>query len=127
MELCLHNKPEQRPEVTAVCVKLKELKVTVEKQIPFATDNNYELFSKVREVNVQNKKLKDTVVELEATIASVQKQNKEKDLLIQQKDQQIQEKDQQFEELQTLHKCNIASTSEHQEEMVCSQLYTLIC
>ena len=130
VELCLHNKPEQRPEVTAVCVKLKQLKVTIEKQIPFATDNNYELFSKVREANVQNKKLKDTVVELEATIATVQRQNKEKDLLIQekyqqiqQKDQQIQEKDQQVEELQALHKCDIASTSEHQEEMVCSQLY----
>ena len=29
VELCLHNKPEQRPEISDVCVKLNELKVTV--------------------------------------------------------------------------------------------------
>jgi len=44
VELCLHNKPEQRPEISAVCVKLKELKVRIEKDVPFVTDNNFELF-----------------------------------------------------------------------------------
>ena len=136
VELCLHNKPEQRPEVSAICMKLKELKVTVEKQIPFATVNNYELFGEIQQVNVQNEKLKDTIVQLEATIAQLEttvgkQQSKQKDLLIQeigqqmkqkdwqirQKDQLLREKDQQIEELQMLH--NFSSVaSEHQEEEV---------
>ena len=95
VELCLRNKPEQRPEISVVCAKLKELKVTIQQQVPFATHNNYELFAEVRQVNVQNKKLKDIIVQLEATIATVQKQNKEKDLLV---DQQIQEKCQRLQE-----------------------------
>ena len=53
VELCLHNKPEKRLEISAVHVKLKELKVAIEKQIPFATDNNYELFDLVRQVNIK--------------------------------------------------------------------------
>ena len=94
VELCLHNKPEQRPEVSAVCVKLKQLKITIEKEIPFVTDK-YELFCEVQQVTAQ---YKNTVVELEATIsqltqfeATVKKQNREKDLLIQEKCQKMQE------------------------------------
>ena len=113
-ELCLHNKPEERPEISIVCAKLKELKVTIEQQVPFATYNNYKLFTEAQAMNVQNKKLKDTVVQLEAVIAqleaSAHKQNQKKDLLIEEKDQQIQEKakkiqekDQQIEKLQLLN------------------------
>ena len=107
VELCLHNKPDQRPEISVVCAKLKELKVTVEQQVPFATHNSYELFAEVQEMSVQSRKLKDTIAQLEAKI---HKQNQEKDLLIEEKDQQIQEKihqllekDQQIEKLQILN------------------------
>ena len=107
VELCLHNKPEERPEISIVCVKLKELKVTIEQQIPFATYNNHELFTEAQTTTVQNKKLKDTVVQLEAAVAqlkaTVQKQNQEKDLLIEEKEQQIQEKDQQIEKFQVFN------------------------
>ena len=98
VEFCLHNKPERRPKISFVCTKFKELKVTVEQQVPFTTHNNYQLFAEVRQVNVQNKKLKDTIVQLEASIATVHKQIKEKDLLLEEKDQQIQEKHQQLQE-----------------------------
>ena len=101
VELCLHNKPEQRLEISAVRVKLKELKVAIEKQIPFAADNNYKLFDVVRQVNIQyqklsttNKKLTNTVAQLEATI---QRQGKENDQQIQEKNRQIQERDQQIQ------------------------------
>ena len=78
VELCLHNNPGQRPEISVVCEKLKELKVTIEQQVPFATHNNYELFAEVRQVNVQNKELKDIIVQLEATIDCTKtKQRKE--------------------------------------------------
>ena len=116
VKLCLHNKPEERPEISVVCVTLKQLmRITVE-TIPFATHSSYELFVEAQELNVQNKKLKDTVEHLEATIvqleATIQEQNQEKDLL-------IEEKAQQAEKLQILHKVNI---SEHQEKVVGSYI-----
>ena len=114
VELCLHNNPGQRPEISVVCEKLKELEVTIEQQVPYATYNNYELFTEAQAMNMQNRKLKDTVVQLEAAVAqleaTVYKQNQEKDLLIEEKDhqiqektEQIQEKDHQIEKLQVLN------------------------
>ena len=84
VELCLHNKPDQQPDVSVVCVNFKQLKVTIEKQVPFATGNNFELFDVVQQANniiqnqklsTANKKLTETVAQLEETI---QKQEKEK-------------------------------------------------
>ncbi|XP_065914561.1 uncharacterized protein [Dysidea avara] len=47
VESCLHNKPEQRPQISAVCKSLGDLKATVDKQVPFATANSIELFDAV--------------------------------------------------------------------------------
>ena len=88
VELCLLNKPEQRPEISVVCVKLKELKVTIEKQIPFSTDNNFELFDVVRQTTIQNQKLS----------AINKRLTEEKLLLLQEKDQEIRERDNQLRE-----------------------------
>ena len=102
VELCLHNKPEQRPEISAVCVKLKELKVTIDKQIPFATNSNFELFDAVRQANIQNQKLCTTCRRLTDAAAqckaTIQKHIEEKQSLIQEKGQQIQERDDQLRE-----------------------------
>ena len=110
VKLCLHNTPEERPEISVVCMKLKELKVTIEKQVPFATVSIFELSKVVQQVNTQNqilstanKKLRDNVAYLETV---VQKQDKDKHLVmpdkalqqIQEKDQQLQKKDQQIQE-----------------------------
>ena len=107
VELCLHNRPEQRPETSAVCVKLKDLKVTIVKQIPFATESNFELFDVVQQTNIQNQKL--TTANKKLTINAAQLEEKdqqirerdnqlrEKDNQLCNKDQQIQEKDQQIQ------------------------------
>ena len=117
MELCLLNKPEQRPEISFVCVKLKELKVTIEKQIPFATDNNFELFDVVRETNIQNQKLSAANKKLIGTVAQLQETIQQKDQQIWERDEQIREKDLEIKELRMVNNC---STSEHHEEMVCN-------
>ena len=154
VELCLDNNPEQRPEISAVCVKLKELKVTIEKQIPFATDNNFELFDVVRQGNIQNQKLSaankrltNAVAQLEVT---VQKQNEENHSLLQEKDKQIQERDKQLrekdqqiqekyqeiqekdqeirekdQEIKDLQVMNKCSASENHKEMVCNNKYSV--
>ena len=124
VELCLHNKPEQRPEISIVLMKLKQFKVTIEKQVPFATNNNFELFDVVRQTNIQNqnlftanKKLTEAVAQLETI---VQKQEKEKNKLLQEKDQQIQEKDQEIKELQMMiASWNAPTYSKHHKEKVC--------
>ena len=95
VELCLHNKPEQRPEISAICVKLKELKATTEKQVPFATNNNFELFNEVRQANLQIQRLLANTVSLQTTI---QKQDEEKHLLLQENNQQIQDRDKVIQE-----------------------------
>ena len=102
VELCLHNKPEQRPEISVVLMKLKQFKVTIEKQVPFTTDNNFELFDVVQQANIQNQKLSTANKKLTEAVAQlqafVQKQEKEKHVLLQEKDQQIREKDQLIQE-----------------------------
>ena len=79
VELCLHNKPCRAATRNFSC--LCEHKVTIEKQIPFSTDNNFEfeLFDVVRQANMQNQKLS----------AANKRLIEEKLLLLQEKDQQI--------------------------------------
>ena len=101
VELCLHNKPEQRPEISAVCVKLKELKVTIEKQIPFSTDNNFELFDVVQQMTIQNQKLSATNKRLTEELLL-----QEKDQEIRERDNQLQEKHEEIKELQMVNKCS---------------------
>ena len=109
VELCLQNEPEQRPEISTICVKLKEFKVTIEKQVPFATDNNFELFEEVRQLNIQNqqlsaayrKELTATETQLEATVQALDilyNQLQKKDQEIQERDNQLQAKDQEIRE-----------------------------
>ena len=98
VELCLHNKPEQRPAISVVCVKLKELKVTIVKQIPFATDSNFELFDVVRQANVQNRKLTTANKKLTTQLEEKDQQIRERDNQLCDKDQQIQKRDDQLHE-----------------------------
>ena len=141
VELCLHNKSEQRPEISVVLMKLKQFKATIEKQVPFATDNNFELFDVVRQANIQNQKLSNANKNLTEAVAQletiVQKQEKEKHILldqriwekdqlmqeknqqIQKKNQQLQEKDQKIKELQMMiASWNAPTYSKHHEEKV---------
>jgi len=57
--------------------ELKHLKISVDKQIPFATASSLELFNVVRNEKVENVKLTSTLVE--------------KDKLLQEKDTEVQE------------------------------------
>jgi len=61
VELCLQNVPEQRPQVSDVFRELKDLKSTVEKQVPLATANNIELFEALQKRKVEIAQFKDTV------------------------------------------------------------------
>ena len=62
---CLDNKPDQRPDVSAVCKALKDIKAEVDQTAPFATASNIDLLDTLQEKELQihslNKKLSDTV------------------------------------------------------------------
>ena len=61
VESCLKNVPEQRPPILVVCRELKDLKTSVDKQVPFATANSIELFDAVRLGKVEIARLTNTV------------------------------------------------------------------
>ena len=54
---CLHNQPDQRPVISAVCEVLKTLKATEGQQAPIATSNSIELLDAVRQAQIKNQEL----------------------------------------------------------------------
>ena len=98
VESCLNNTPEKRPDISVVCVKLKELKVTIENQVPFSTSSIFELFDVVQQKIQENnhlQQMKDQQIqEKDQQTQERNPQIQEKDQLIQEKDRQMQEKDQ---------------------------------
>ena len=85
---------------------MKEIKITIEKQIPFATSSNLELFKCNRNLSIANKNFKDTVACLDMAL-------QEKDQQIQEKDQEIQKRDQEIEQLQVSNKVRNFSASKY--------------
>ena len=85
VEKCLDNIPDQRPNISAVCKALKDIKVKVDQKAPFATANNIDLLDVLQEKELQiqslNKKLNDTVqskdqelLQLQSKISHLQQQ-----------------------------------------------------
>ena len=58
IESCLHNQPEQRPNISSVCADLKSLKANVEKLVPFAAANSIEQFDAMQQSQSQVQELK---------------------------------------------------------------------
>ena len=67
VESCLHNFPDERPEISAVCTELEELKLTITELLPFPI-GTVELFNVVQKQKVQIDELVNTVKAMEATI-----------------------------------------------------------
>ena len=67
VESCLHNSPDERPEISAVCTELEELKLTITELLPFPI-GTVELFNVVQKQKVQIDELVNTVKAMEATI-----------------------------------------------------------
>ena len=55
--LCLHNQPDQRPDISAVCKTLKRLKATEDQQVSNAGNNSVELLGAVRQAQLENQEL----------------------------------------------------------------------
>jgi len=79
---------------------LKKLKITIEKQIPFATSSNLELFNAFKQEKVENQNSSIANKKLTDTVACLEMALQEKDQQIQENERQtVQKKDQKLEEL----------------------------
>ena len=88
---CLHNQPDQRPDISAVCKILKSLKATEDQQAPNAGNNSVELLDAVRQAQLENQELHKTFDE--RVDQQLHKLKEENSLL----HQQLHTKDQQLE------------------------------
>ena len=63
VELCLHNLPEKRPDISTVCKALKDIKAEADQKAPYPIANNIDLLDLLQEKELQiqslNKKLSD--------------------------------------------------------------------
>ena len=57
VESCLHNKPEQRPEISVVSKRLKELKDSVDEQTSLAATNIVQILDAVQQEKLRNQTL----------------------------------------------------------------------
>jgi len=92
IESCLHNLPDQRPQISAVCRELKDLTASVNQQIPFATASNLELFNVVQKEKMENVELTNTLSNAEATIVVKNKLLQDGGKELQEKITELQEK-----------------------------------
>ena len=65
---CLHNQPECRPEIAAVCVTLKESMSAVDHQESFATANQIELLDIIQQRKLENQSLQENLNNAEASL-----------------------------------------------------------
>jgi len=57
---CLHNQPNLRPNVSAVCKVLKDLKTAEDQKVPVGTSNCVELLDALQQVELENHALRKT-------------------------------------------------------------------
>ena len=93
IQCCLHNLPEQRPQIPVVCIQLKDLKASANKKVSIATANTVELFNAVQNERKEVVKLTNTTAQMEMAIQAKDKELQEKNREIQQKIKEIQGKD----------------------------------
>ena len=69
VELCLHNVPDLRPDISTVCKALKDIKAEADQKAPYPITNNIDLLDLLQEKELQiqslNKKLSDAECILE--------------------------------------------------------------
>ena len=61
VEKCLHNNPNYRPTIPAVCAEMKKIRASVENQVPLAKANLVELLDVVQQGKVQIQNLNEDI------------------------------------------------------------------
>ena len=98
---CLHNKPEKRPKISEVRAAFKDLKTNMDKQIPFATANNIELFEEVCRGGLKKKSIETA---LKDAINSLAKEKSQVAAL----DHQLQQCHQKYKRMLAAEKARVA-------------------
>ena len=98
IQLCLHNTPDQRPQISAVCIQLKKLKTSATEGVPDTTANAVELFNAVQNERKEAVESRSSLAQMETTLQVKDRELQDKSREIQQKSKEIEEK---IKEMQT--------------------------
>ena len=102
VELCLHNVSDLRPDISAVCKALKDIKAEADQKAPFPIASNIDLLGLLQEKELQiqslNKKL-GTLLEKEVQILSLNKKLSDAECILKQNENDMKRKDQELQQL----------------------------
>ena len=101
VELCLHNLPEKRPDISTVCKALKDIKAEADQKAPYPIANNIDLL--------------DLLQEKESQIQSLNKKLSDAECLLKQNENNMKSKDQELQQL----KATVSSVQELDTEVPC--------
>jgi len=76
---CIHNKPEQRPEISYVCQELKRIKALVDQQDSLAAGSTIEVIDAVQKGTLQIKQLSQKSKDTEKALEQALREKEEKD------------------------------------------------
>ena len=93
IQLCLHNKPERRPEVSNVCITFKEVKATTDQQSSFAMANQIELLDVIQQKQLEIQSMEERLNNAEVLLL-------ESTMSVSQLEEQLQEQRHQIRSLQ---------------------------
>ena len=68
IQSCLYNKPEHRPEISNVCIALKEVKATIDQQASFAMANQIELLDVIQQKQLEIHSMEERLSNAEASL-----------------------------------------------------------
>ena len=87
---CLHNQPDQRLDISAVCEDLKALKVVEDRQASISTSNHIELLDAVHQAQLENEELRKTYDErMDQQLHKLKQENSILQQQLNAKDQQL--------------------------------------
>ena len=101
VELCLHNVPDLRPDISAVCKALKDIKTEVDQEAPFPIANNIDLLDSLQEKELQIQSLLDMLQEKELQIQSLNKKLSNAESVLKQNGNNMKSKDQEIQQRKT--------------------------
>ena len=92
IQLCLHNTPDQRPQISAVCIWLKKLKTSATERVPVTKANTVDYMNAVQNERKEAVKLRSSLAQMETTLQVKDRELQDKSREIRQKSKVIEEK-----------------------------------
>ena len=120
VEMCLHNVPDLRPDISAVCKALKDIKAEADQKATFPAANNIDLLDLLQEKDLQIKSLNIKLSNTESIL--LQKENEMKS-----KDEELQQLKIKVSNLQQQLDTQMVCVTNDASKVSCNQLPMQLC